>query len=147
MWIDLEDWLLELRGSHLGVAQAEDIKKLRKLYPSLRAFKDRNGMVKLTSCEANQHVDEVDFIYRSDLPAASLEAWMSLVDDGHRIYSDPPNVLIGVKNPNGFGIHSLEDWRNGFEYAGICKSMLLKAKDYLESHQAVDYELDDVEGV
>lgn len=139
MWIDTLDYIDSLESAYANSDKANKVRSALKAYPTLRAWKEPNGLVRLATPEVNYYVDQMEIRHRTDAMAATLEVLPFLEDFGLKLYSDPVFFAIGHKNPKGFGNVALEDWRKVLEEGCIAKEVISKVKWYLEAHPAIDY--------
>lgn len=83
-------------------AEAKKLKKLKKKFPDLKEDRDRWGTIRLYSKSVNSKVTDITTRHScgccDDSP---LYAMPYLKYEGVEIHSDPVQICIGYRNPNG----------------------------------------------
>jgi len=97
-------------------------------------------VVRYCSVDINALADTIEMTHRTDDAGTALEILPSVVAEGIHVYSDPPIIVVGYRNPNGFGEVPLHDWKELLEDNNMSKAVVQKVDMYLRSHAPVDYE-------
>jgi len=123
---------------------------LQEKYPDLQLHIDRWRNERLVSKSVNTLVDDCHFSHScgccNDSP---LFAWCYLKDGDTEIYSDPPNIAIGEKNPYPIPgtVYKPEraygNWEESMRQNGLSEVVIERARTYLEATADLGKLLDD----
>lgn len=112
-----------------------------KEYPTLRANLDHTGRVQLCTPDVNKLADTIEITHRIDSNSGSLLISPYVTTEkGVRIYADPPNYVVGSRNPDGFGEIPLADWEELLKDSALSAEVIRKVRWYLGAHAKVDYD-------
>jgi len=137
VFVDLAQHLQELKQTK-SIALPR-IEKVVAVQPKLRAFRDHMGVVRFCTSDVNAVVDTVEMTHRTDDDGAALEVLPFVVTEGLHVYSDPPIMVIGFRNPGGFGEIPLNGWKEILEDNNISLDVIRKVNWYFKKHAPVDY--------
>ena len=141
MFMDIRQYLRDFkRNVGTDFNYYKNIVLIRKKYPSLRLYKDEDGLLFFCSKEVNSFAFSIDTKFRIDKDGDSiLEIYPYVQMPEMPVYTNPPVYSVGVVNRNGFGVIPFKNWQAVLKEGGLSRRTIDKVEDYLKSHSPVDY--------
>lgn len=134
-WLNLEDHLGKIVGTSGKEKEAVDIRIALDRYPDLKGC-IYEGQILLCSEEVNLYAVDA-LISRKD---GNTHIAIPYIEDcGVRLYAIPSVIIIGVDNPNGFGIVPFSGWEEKLESDGYSREISTIIHNFLDSHQPASY--------
>ena len=133
-YLDLENYLLEL--SNRESPEVVNARIAQHEFPDLRAFKDPNGRIRYCSAIINPYADQVDINHDSE---GNIYVMPFLINKKVQIFSDPPVIMVGEHNTNGFGEIPDPGWEDWLLEEKIDKELIKKVKDFFAKHAVASW--------
>ena len=121
-----------------------ELRQILKSHKDVRVYQEGPRLYFCTM-SINAHADvEVDIRFDTHSPTPEIAAarcWVSCIDEssGKRVYSDPPFIEIGCRNPRGWGVLERPGYVAAANACGFGLSVLTAAKKWLDANPIVVY--------
>lgn len=136
VYIDVMDYLDTLDFNFPeGSSMHKSLEEAAERYPDLKINFVEIGGYQLCSKEINLFADRVDIRISKGLYIAEPYT----IDSGIKMHSEPPNFVVGLDTPNGFGITPYQVGLDELETAEISIEAKRIIKDYLASRPPVKW--------
>jgi hypothetical protein len=131
-----EEFYIDMRKKE-ALEKAKEYEVLLNLiqgdYPDIKRYRDRDT-IRFCSTKINNKVNNVEIEHGSRLYSDDpLYVWTSIIIDGVRVYSNPPNFYIGEEDRGGDS--PIIGWQEKLRKASIPDTIILKIEDYFEKNK------------
>jgi len=120
------------RGSSTNAADAQNLRRLKEIYPTLQRYVGRWNKVAYFISAVNHLVDKFDQRFNCGCcPDSPLEIWPYIETEFGKVYSDPPEFRVGNKSYS-MDAEASPGWDGKMREAGISESVISQVQSYFD---------------